>query len=84
MNLLQGLAGKSDSTILNKLSGLPMVNIARDSLGKALDESAVSKSLAAQIPKSSPKLSEAEVNALRAYLPLVGGAAGVTAASSLR
>lgn len=84
MNLLQGLAGKSDSTVLNKLSGLPMVNIARDSLGKALDEAAVSKSLAAQIPKASPKLSEAEVNALRAYLPLVGGAAGVTAASGFR
>lgn len=84
MNLLQGLAGKSDSTVLNKLSALPGVNIIRDSVGKSLDEASVGKALAAQIPKSSPQLSEYEVNALRAYLPLVGGAAGVSAASSVR
>ena len=84
MNLLQGLAGKSDSAALNRLSGLPGVNILRDSLGKSLDESAASAALGAQIRPVAPKLSEYEVNALRGYLPLVGGAAGVTAASSVR
>jgi hypothetical protein len=84
MNLLQGLAGKSENTLLNRLSGLPGVNIVRDSLAKTLDESAATSALRANVRPSTAQLTEEEIAALRRFMPLVGGASGSASSASLR
>lgn len=84
MNLLQGLAGKSDSGMLNRLTGLPGVNLVRDSLSKSLEEGAARNALAAQVRPQSAQLSPEEINALRAFLPNAGGAFGAASAGGLR
>ena len=84
MNLLQGLGGKSDSPMLNRLSGLPVVNIVKNSLAQSLDESAARNALTANLRPTSPQLAPEEINALRPYLSLMGGAFGSAAASGLR
>lgn len=84
MNLLQGLAGKSDNPMLNRLTGLPGVNLVRDSLSKSLEEGAARNALAATIRPQRAQLSPEEINALRALLPNAGGALGAATASGLR
>ena len=83
-NLLQGMAGKSESQLLNKLTGLPGVNLVKNSLSQSLDESAARNALMANPRASSAQLSPEEINALRPYLSLTGGAFGGSAASGLR
>jgi hypothetical protein len=73
MNLLQGMGGK--------LSGIPLVNIARDSVRQAVDERAAATALGAKVRPTNPNLSPEDVAALRLLLPNPGGALGVTAAS---
>lgn len=84
MNLLQGLAGKSESPMVNKLTGLPGANLIRNSLAQSLDESAAGNALAAKVAPKSAQLAPEEVNALRRYLPGVGGALGGASAGGLR
>jgi len=84
MNLLQGLAGKSENKMLNKLSGLPGLNIARNSLATSLDEAAAGNALKAAVPPKAAKLKPEEIDALRRFLAPAGGAFGAAAASGLR
>lgn len=72
MNLLQGL---SNSRVMT----WPGLNLARNSLRQAADESATSNALAAKLSPAGAKLSPEEVNALRAFLPSAGGAFGTAA-----
>ena len=84
MNLLQGMAGKSESGAMNKLASLPGVNIFKNSLAQSLDEATARNAIAAVLPKKSAQLAPEEVNALRRFLPAAGGAFGSTAAGGLR
>jgi len=84
MNLLQGVAGKSSSPTLNKLGSLPGVNLLKNSLAQSLDESAARNALAANIPQQSAQLAPEEVNALRRFLPITGGAFGSAFSGGLR
>ncbi len=84
MNLMQGLAGKSENPLLNKLTGLPGLNLARNSLRQSLDEQAASRALAAKAPIANPQLTPEEVATLRRFLPQAGGAFGVAAAGGVR
>ena len=83
-NLMQGLAGKSGSPMMNKLTGLPGVNIIKNSLSQSLDESAARTAMAAKIPTAGAKVSPEEINALRRFMPGLGGLLGSTAAGGLR
>ena len=84
MNLLQGMAGKSENPMLNKLTSIPGVNIVRNSLAESLDESAARNALSANVAPKSAQLAPEEINALRRYFPVVGGALGGSSAGGLR
>ncbi len=84
MNLIQGLAGRSDSNVMNKLTGLPGVNLIKNSLAQSLDESSARNAISAVVPKQNAQLAPEEVNALRRLVPGYGGALGGAAAGGLR
>lgn len=84
MNLVQGLAGKSENPMLNKLGSLPGVNLLKNSLSQSLDESAARSAIGANVPPQAAQLAPEEIGLLRRYLPVVGGLLGGTSASSIK
>lgn len=77
MNLLQGLQG-------SRVMQLPGLNLAKNSLAQATNESASRNALAANIRPAPAQLTPAEINALRPYLGAAGGALGLAATSGVR
>ena len=83
VNLVQGLAGKG-GPINQKLMSLPGANLLRGTLATAVDESAVRGSLLGMQAPKAAKLAPEEIDALRRYMPMVGGLLGGSAASTIR
>jgi hypothetical protein len=83
MNLVQGLAGKG-GPVTQKLMSLPGANLLRGTLSTAVDESAVRGSLLGMQAPKAAQLAPEEIDALRRYMPIVGGLLGGATAGAIR